>query len=231
MIAIRKANDRFHTQIDWLDSWHTFSFGDHFDRNFMSFRSLRVINDDIIGAGQGFGMHPHRDMEIITYMLEGGIAHQDSMGNGAVIVPGIVQRMSAGRGLLHAEANASTTGPCRLLQIWIMPEAQALEPTYEDRCFPALDSGELVLICSNDGRDGSMKINQDASMFACRLPAGETRTVEISEGRFGWVQVASGEVSLNGEVLNHGDGAAVSFETRLTVEAGTDSEFLLFDLA
>ncbi|MEQ1823532.1 MAG: pirin family protein [Fimbriimonadaceae bacterium] len=231
MIAIRKANDRFHTEIAWLDSWHTFSFGDHFDRNFMSFRSLRVINDDIIGAGQGFGMHPHRDMEIVTYMLDGELAHRDSMGNGATIRPGVIQRMSAGRGLMHAEANASQTESCRLLQIWIMPESQALEPTYEDRAFPDLDSGNLVLICSHEGRDGSMKINQDASMYACRLPSGQAQTLEISEGRFAWVQVADGEIALNGESIARGDGAAVSFETVLTFEAGTDSEFLVFDLA
>ncbi|OLE96817.1 MAG: quercetin 2,3-dioxygenase [Cyanobacteria bacterium 13_1_20CM_4_61_6] len=231
MITLRKATDRFHTRIGWLDSWHTFSFGDHYDPDQVGFRALRVINDDTVQAGEGFGTHPHRDMEILTYVLQGALAHRDSSGGGGEIRPGDVQRMSAGTGVAHSEFNASQTEPVHFLQIWIVPERQGVTPGYEQKGFPAEEkSGKLRLFASRDARDGSVKINQDASVYGSLLGKGESVAHELSPGRHAWVHVARGAVELNGQRLTAGDGAAVSGERKLSLQGVEPSEILLFDL-
>ncbi len=231
MIRLRKAKDRFHTRIDWLDSWHTFSFGEHYDPEHMGFRVLRVINDDTVQPGQGFGEHPHRDMEILSYVLEGGLSHRDSSGGGGVIRPGDVQRMSAGSGVVHSEFNASSTEPVHFLQIWILPERRGIEPGYEQKSLLRRDQGgKLQLLASRDGRDGSVTIHQDASVYATLLGKGERASFEPAPGRSAWVHVARGAAELNGQKLSAGDGAAVTGERALTF-VGTDAaEVLLFDL-
>ena len=231
MITLRKAKDRFHTRIDWLDSWHTFSFGEHYDAEHMGFRVLRVINDDTVQPGQGFGEHPHRDMEILSYVLEGGLSHRDSSGGGGVIRPGDVQRMSAGSGVVHSEFNASSTEPVHFLQIWILPERRGIEPGYEQKSLLRRDQGgKLQLLASRDGRDGSVTIHQDASVYAALLGKGERASFEPAPSRSAWVHVARGAVELNGQKLSAGDGAAVTDERALTF-VGTDAaEVLLFDL-
>jgi redox-sensitive bicupin YhaK (pirin superfamily) len=232
MIVRRPANERGRTQIGWLDSWHSFSFGDYYDPAHVDFRSLRVLNDDRVAAGQGFGMHPHRDMEIITYMLSGALEHKDSLGTGSVIRPGEVQRMSAGTGIRHSEFNPSPTEPAHLLQIWFTPERRGLEPGYEQKAFPEGERrNRWRLVASRDGRDGSVTIHQDAAMYVTSLDAGKTATHERARGRHGWLQVARGAVTLNGEPLQTGDGAAVSDESELTVSATDPAEVVLFDLA
>jgi redox-sensitive bicupin YhaK (pirin superfamily) len=232
MIVRRPANGRGRTQIGWLDSWHSFSFGDYYDPAHVDFRSLRVLNDDRVAAGQGFGMHPHRDMEIITYMLSGALEHKDSLGTGSVIRPGEVQRMSAGTGIRHSEFNPSPTEPAHLLQIWFTPERRGLEPGYEQKAFPEGERrNRWRLVASRDGRDGSVTIHQDAAMYVTSLDAGKTATHELARGRHGWLQVARGAVTLNGEPLQTGDGAAVSDESELTVSATDPAEVVLFDLA
>ncbi len=232
MITLRKAADRFHTRIDWLDSWHTFSFADHYDPNHMGFRSLRVINDDTVQPGQGFGAHPHRDMEILSYVLEGGLAHRDSSGGGGVIRPGDVQRMSAGSGVVHSEFNASREEPVHFLQIWLVPEQRGIDPGYEQKSFPAAArSGKLRVLASRDGRDGSVRIHQDATVYGTLLGSGERVTYELRPGRHAWVHVARGSAELNGTKLVAGDGAAVSDERAIALRGVDAAEVLLFDLA
>jgi redox-sensitive bicupin YhaK (pirin superfamily) len=231
MITLRKAKDRFHTRIDWLDSWHTFSFGDHYDPEHMGFRVLRVINDDTVQPGQGFGEHPHRDMEILSYVLEGGLSHRDSSGGGGVIRPGDVQRMSAGSGVVHSEFNASSTEPVHFLQIWILPERRGIKPGYEQKSLLRRDlGGKLQLLASRDGRDGSVTIHQDASVYGAALGKGERASFEPAPSRHAWVHVARGTLGLNGQELAAGDGAAVSDERALTLVGIDSAEVLLFDL-
>lgn len=232
MIKIRRANERGHANYGWLDTYYTFSFADYFDRNHMGFRSLRVLNDDRIDPGQGFGSHPHKDMEIITYILDGALAHKDSTGGGSVIRPGDVQRMSAGTGVVHSEFNHSDSEPIHLLQIWIEPDTLGVEPGYEEKSFTAEDKrGRLRLIASPDARDGSLTIRQDAFVYATILEKGEETGVDLESGRHAWVQLARGTVKVNGEYLADGDGAAVSDETRLAIAGVESAEVLVFDLA
>src|SRR5260370_32730520 len=230
MIHIRPGNERGQSRLDWLDSRHSFSFGDYYDPANMGFRSLRVINDDWVGAGGGFGMHPHRDMEIITYVLDGSLEHRDSLGTGSVIQLGEVQRMTAGTGIRHSEFNPSEKTPVHLLQIWLLPEKKGLTPAYEQKSFSANGHG-LELVAARDGRDGAVTIHQDVDLFACRLKEGERIQHRVQPGRHGWVQITRGEVSLNGQRLTAGDGAALSDEPAVEVTAAKPAEFLLFDLA
>jgi redox-sensitive bicupin YhaK (pirin superfamily) len=234
MITVRKAADRGRSHTDWLDSKHTFSFADYVDPKQMGFGKLRVINDDVVSPARGFGRHPHRDMEILSYVLEGSLEHKDSMGNGSVIRPGDVQRMSAGTGVLHSEANASAADRVHFLQIWIEPDQRGLPPGYEQKRFEESDRrGVLRLVASRDGREGSVTVHQDVSLFAGILGPGQHAELTLAEGRRAWVQVARGAVTVNGTALGEGDGAALAGETRLTVEndgASTDSEVLVFDL-
>lgn len=230
MIDIRPSAERGEGDFGWLKTQHSFSFDTYHDPRFMGFRSLRVINEDWVQAGHGFPMHPHRDMEIITYVLDGAIEHQDSMGNGSIIRPGDGQRMSAGTGVRHSEANASKTEAAHLLQIWILPDRRGHEPGYEQKAFPEAEKrGRLRLIASPDGADGSVTIHQDAKLYASLLNPGQAVKHELRKGRYAWLQVARGAVELNGQSLNQGDGAAISDE-RLTVKATEDAEVLLFDL-
>ena len=232
MIRVRPSAARGHFDHGWLDTYHTFSFGDYFDREHMGFRSLRVLNEDRVAPGAGFGKHGHRDMEILTLVLEGELRHQDSMGNGSVIRRGRVQRMSAGTGVLHSEVNASADKPVHLIQIWILPDEERLTPEYEEREIdPEETRGKLRLIASRDGRDGSLKVHQDTSLWLTTLKKGEAISHGLAPGRHAWLQVARGTIALNGQVLETGDGAAVSDELALTIEANDDSEVLLFDLA
>ena len=232
MIRIRKAADRGRSRTDWLDSRHTFSFADYLDPSQMGFGRLRVINDDVVAPSNGFGRHPHRDMEILSYVLEGELRHGDSMGNGSTIRPGDVQRMSAGTGILHSEANASSTDRVRFLQIRIEPEKRGLPPGYEQKTFDeASRRGTLKLVAARDGRDGAVTVHQDVSVYAGLLASGEQAEVAIAPGRKAWVQVARGSVAVNGEALGEGDGAAVEAEARVTVQGRDDAEVLVFDLA
>ena len=232
MIRLRKATDRGHADHGWLDTWHTFSFADYYDPEHMGFRALRVINDDVVAPGRGFGTHPHRDMEIVTYVLEGALAHEDSMGNASTIVPGEVQRMSAGTGVLHSEFNHSRTDRVHLLQIWLLPDRTGIAPSYEQTLFPDEEKrGRLRLVASPDGADGSVMIHQDARLYATLLAPGEEVSHPLAPGRHAWVHVARGKASLNGRPLEAGDGAAVSAEERLTLRGDGQAEVLLFDLA
>jgi redox-sensitive bicupin YhaK (pirin superfamily) len=232
MMIKRPAAERGHAQHGWLDSHHTFSFADYYDPKHMGFAGLRVINDDRVAAGQGFGTHPHRDMEIISYVLEGALEHKDSMGTGSVIVPGDVQRMSAGTGVRHSEFNASKTDPVHFLQIWIMPKAVGMAPGYEQKSFGASEKkGRLRVVASPDGRDGSVTVHADAVLRAGVFDAGESDEVELAPGRSAWVHVASGGVKVNGEVLREGDGAAITGEAKVTVDGVDHGEVLVFDLA
>jgi quercetin 2,3-dioxygenase len=232
MIQIRRSEERGHANHGWLDTRFTFSFADYYDQRFMGFRSLRVINDDRVAGGAGFGMHPHRDMEIVTYMLDGALAHQDSMGNGSTIRPGEVQRMTAGTGIMHSESNPGSE-KARLLQIWLLPREKGLTPGYDQKFFPGeAKAGKLALIASPEGQDGSMRIEQDVNLYASWLTTGEQVRHTIAAGRHAWIQVARGTVTVNGEKLEEGDGAAVSDEAELSIAGQTDegAEFLLFDL-
>jgi quercetin 2,3-dioxygenase len=232
MITLRPANERGQTALSWLDSRHSFSFGDYYDPDHMGFRSLRVINDDQVAPGAGFGMHPHRDMEIITYVVNGALEHRDSLGTGEVLRPGEVQRMTAGTGIRHSEFNPSATEPVHLLQIWLLPERTGLTPGYEQKAFPEAERrGRWRMVAARDGRDGAVTINQDADVYATRLEPGETARHDLRPGRHAWVQVARGSVTLNGRTLRAGDGAAVSNEAALAVAATEPAEVLLFDLA
>jgi redox-sensitive bicupin YhaK (pirin superfamily) len=233
MLNLRKAEERGRANLGWLDSRHTFSFGHYHDPEHMGVGPLRVINDDRVAPGAGFPTHPHADMEIISYVLEGGLAHRDSIGTGSVIRPGDVQRMSAGTGIRHSEFNASETEPVHFLQIWIIPEKQGLAPGYEQKSFSA-DSkrGTLKLVGSRDGRDGSVTIHRDVDLYATRPGDGRAVTHELAAGRIGWVQVAQGTATLNGEQLRPGDGVALEAGTKIAL-AGTsdDAEILVFDMA
>lgn len=231
MIKVRKANERGHFDFGWLNTYHTFSFGDYYDPANMGFRSLRVINEDFVRAGVGFPTHGHRDMEIVTYILRGGLEHKDSMGNGSVIRPGEVQRMTAGTGVRHSEMNPSKEEDVHLLQIWILPESQGIEPGYEQTFFAEEEKkGKLRLIASREGNDGSVTIHQDAKIYSTLLEEGESVTHQLQNGRHAWLQVARGAVEVNGVELNQGDGAAVSDEAEVKIAGRESSEVLLFDL-
>lgn len=233
MIAIRKAQERGHFNHGWLDTYHTFSFADYYDPAHMGFRSLRVINDDRVAPGEGFGMHGHRDMEIVTYVLDGALAHKDSMGNGSVIRPGNLQRMSAGTGVQHSEFNPSATEPVHLYQIWLLPNRRGLTPSYEEHAVPEFEKqGRFRLVASPDGAEGSLTIHQDARLYLARLAEGDEVSQPLGRGRGAWLQVLRGRVRLGGKDLAEGDGAALSDEEKVSVQAaGEESEVLLFDLA
>jgi redox-sensitive bicupin YhaK (pirin superfamily) len=232
MITIRRSEERGHFDLGWLDTYHTFSFDQFYDPAHMRFRSLRVINEDRVAPGQGFPTHSHRDMEIITYILSGALEHRDSMGNGSVIRPGDVQRMTAGTGVSHSEFNPSESEAVHLLQIWILPKAHGLPPGYEEKHFSEEERRVwLRLIASEDGREGSVAINQDARVYATLLEAGQIITHALEPNRYAWIQLARGTLRLNGLELKQGDGAAVSRERDLTIEAHDQAELLLFDLA
>lgn len=233
MIYIRKSEERGHANHGWLDSYHTFSFADYYDPEFMGFRHLRVINQDWIDKGMGFGTHPHNNMEIVTYVLEGALEHKDSMGNGSVMYPGDVQRMSAGTGVTHSEFNHSKTDPARLLQIWILPEKNDITPSYEQKNYPSEEKkGKLRLIASNDGREGSVTINQNLNLYASLLDKDQEISFQIPEKRNVWIQMAQGSALLNNEYeLNEGDGVAITEEKALSLKGRSNAEILLFDLA
>lgn len=233
MITRRPASERGRADLGWLESRHTFSFGDYYDADHMGFRTLRVINEDRVEPGKGFGTHSHRDMEIISYVLDGVLEHRDSMGNGSVIRPGEVQRMSAGTGVRHSEMNPSPDELVHFLQIWILPERSGIEPSYEQRAFPEAERrGHLRLVAARDGRDGAVTIHQDAELLIGVLESGESLVHAIAPGRHAWVQVARGAVDLNGMVLDAGDGAAASGERKLAFRGSAPgSEVLVFDLA
>ncbi len=232
MIRIRPSAARGRFDFGWLDTRHSFSFGDYRDSDHMGFRALRVINEDWIQAGQGFGEHPHRDMEILTWVMEGALAHKDSVGGGGVSRPGELQRMSAGAGLTHSEFNASASEPVHLLQIWILPEARGLEPRYGQTAFPAEGrQNRLQLLASHSGREGSLDIHQDADLWVADLEAGVALDHALAPGRSAWIQVARGRVTVNGTTLEAGDGAAITEESRLDITALAPSQILLFDLA
>jgi redox-sensitive bicupin YhaK (pirin superfamily) len=232
MLSILAAARRGHTDAGWLDSHHSFSFGEFYDPKQMGFRTLRVINEDRVQPGQGFGTHGHRDMEIITYVLEGALEHKDSLGTGSVIRPGDVQRMSAGTGVRHSEFNASRVEPVHFLQIWILPEKQGIAPGYEQKTFaPGEVSEKLRLVASHDGRDSSLTIHQDAEIYAGKLRAGTSLSQSIAPGRYGWLQVARGQLKVAGSPVGAGDGVAIAQETSVLMEAVSDAEVLFFDLA
>jgi hypothetical protein len=232
MITLRKSEDRGHGKIDWLESRHSFSFGEYYDPAFESFGPLRVINEDWIKGGAGFPPHPHRDMEIVTYILDGAIAHKDSTGGGGTIRPGEIQRMSAGSGIVHAEFNASATETCHLLQIWIMPSKRGIEPGYEQKTIDAeAVRNHFARIASPEPRENEVRLVQDAEIWAARLDAGVEAIHPLAQGRKAWLQVAKGEIVLDGQVLKAGDAAAITDQTQIAVRSKTPSEVLLFDLA
>jgi redox-sensitive bicupin YhaK (pirin superfamily) len=232
MITIRRSNERGHFDHGWLNTYHTFSFDQYYDPRYMGFRNLRVINEDFVAAGRGFPKHGHRDMEIITYILEGALKHEDSMGNGSVIRPGDVQRMTAGTGVRHSEQNASDSERVHLLQIWILPNTVGLDPGYEQKAFSEDERrGRLRLIASEDGREGTVQLHQDVSLFASILPVGEEVERQMDQHRYAWLQVARGTVDVNGERANQGDGVVAIGESSLRLRAAEDAEVLLFDLA
>jgi redox-sensitive bicupin YhaK (pirin superfamily) len=232
MITIRKGQERGHFDHGWLNTYFTFSFADYYDPQHVHFRTLRVLNDDRVAAGAGFPEHPHRDMEIVTYVLDGALEHRDSMGNGSVIRPGDLQYMSAGSGVTHSEFNASKTEPVHLLQIWMFPEKKGMKPAYDQKNFPREDKlGKLRLVASPDGREGSVTIRQDNELYATVLGAGESVRHELKPERHAFVQVARGSVKLNGTKLVEGDGAAISEEKAVELTGVKDAEVLLFDLA
>ena len=232
MLTVRLADDRGHFDHGWLDTRHTFSFAEYHDPNHMGFRALRVLNEDRVRPGEGFPTHGHRDMEILSYVLEGRLAHRDSLGNGSVIVPGDIQRMSAGTGVTHSEKNASDAEPVHFLQIWILPDRQGLTPGYEQLAFTGAERrGRLRLVASRDGADGSVTVHQDVRILAGTLERGEAATHRLAKGRHAWIQVARGQVRVNGQILSAGDGAAISGEHEVTITGTPGGEVLLFDLA
>ena len=232
MITIRKASDRGHANHGWLDTWHTFSFASYRDRQHMGFRSLRVMNEDFVAPGQGFGEHPHEDMEIVTYVLEGALEHKDSMGNGEVLRPGEFQRMSAGTGITHSEFNPSRTELVHLYQIWLYPERKGIEPSYEQKRFAEEERhNRLRLVASPDATEGSLTIHQDARVYLAKLDSKAKVNHDLPKDRHAWLQVLRGTVTLNGRDLNTSDGAAVSEENVLEIQATADAEIMLFDLA
>jgi redox-sensitive bicupin YhaK (pirin superfamily) len=231
MITIRKAEERGHFDFGWLNTYHSFSFGDYHDPRNMGFRSLRVINEDVVQQGRGFPRHGHRDMEIVTYILQGALQHRDNMGNGSIIRPGDVQRMSAGTGVTHSESNPSSDEAVHLLQIWILPSKEGIQPDYEEKKFPAAEKrNKLRLIISPDGSEGAVRINQDARVYASVLDQDHEVVQQLLSGRHAWLQVATGSVTLNDVELNQGDGAAISEESNLKLAAHSAAEILLFDL-
>ena len=234
MIKLRPADERGHAEHGWLSSRHTFSFADYYDPRHMGFRALRVINEDKVQPGKGFGTHGHRDMEIVSYVLDGALEHKDSLGTGSVIRPGDVQRMSAGTGVRHSEFNASKSDLVHFLQIWLLPEKPDLPPSYEQKNFePAARRGKLLLVASPQGKDGALTVHQDVRLYAGLLGKQERADLELSPGRHAWVQLARGELTLNGTALRAGDGAAVSDEQRLALQGSGEgeAEVLVFDLA
>jgi redox-sensitive bicupin YhaK (pirin superfamily) len=230
MITIRRSADRGHATHGWLDSYHTFSFANYYHPQHIGYRALRVINEDRINPGAGFPTHPHQDMEIITYVLEGAVAHKDSSGGGGVITPGMVQYMSAGSGVAHSEFNASDTEPLHLYQIWLLPNVRGAKPRYEERRIGDARNGALKLIASPDGRDDSFQIRQDAELYASIVKEGETLSHRFAPGRYGWLQVARGGVEIGGLMMQAGDGAKIEAEDEVSFKALADSEVLLFDL-
>ncbi|QQB33821.1 pirin family protein [Achromobacter deleyi] len=232
MLTLRRSAERGHANHGWLDSFHTFSFANYYDPSHMGFGALRVINDDRIAAGRGFGTHGHRDMEIITYVLDGAIAHKDSMGSGSTIQPGNVQRMSAGRGVMHSEFNPRADKETHMLQIWIEPNVTGIAPEYEEKAFTdAQKRGRLQAVVSGDGVDGSMTIHQDVRLYAGLFDGDESATLELAPGRRAWVHVARGSLTVNGVALAAGDAVAISDETRVALSGGDNAEVLVFDLA
>ncbi|MEI8341718.1 MAG: pirin family protein [Verrucomicrobiota bacterium] len=231
MITLRKSAERGHAEHGWLDSCHTFSFANYYNPEQMGFHSLRVINEDRVAPGMGFGMHPHRDMEIVTYVVSGALRHEDSLGNTAVMQAGDVQRISAGAGIKHSEFNDSHSAPVHFLQIWILPDRAGVPPKYSEKSFTRAEAGRLHLITSKEGRDDSLPIHQDADLFLAKLDAKTTLSHSIRTGRSAWVQLIEGGFTLNGQALEPGDGAAVSEEKMLNFQADTGAHFLLFDLA
>jgi redox-sensitive bicupin YhaK (pirin superfamily) len=232
MIRVRKAADRGHADHGWLDTWHTFSFSTYHDPAHTRFRALRVMNEDFVAPGKGFGTHPHNDMEIVTYVLKGALEHRDSMGNGEVLRPGEFQRMSAGTGITHSEFNPSGDEPVHLYQIWLFPERRGIEPSYEQKRFPEEERhNRQRLVASRDAAEGSLRIHQDARIYLSTLDNGRELSIKLSPGRHAWLQVLRGVVSLNGTKLTTSDGAAVSDEGTLNISADADAEVLLFDLA
>lgn len=230
-IQLRRASERGHFDHGWLDTSHTFSFADYYDPRFMGFRVLRVINEDYVAPGRGFGMHPHQNMEIVTYVLDGALAHRDSMGNGSVIRPGDVQRMSAGTGVMHSEMNASKTERVHFLQIWILPDKQGYPPSYAQKAFSADERrGTLRVVVSPHSRDGSLAIHQDATIAASLLAPGQHVEHALGDNRYGWVQVARGSIELAGQKLAAGDGAAIRGPGTLSITGVDDAELLVFDL-
>jgi redox-sensitive bicupin YhaK (pirin superfamily) len=231
-LTIRKADDRGMMDLGWLQTRHSFSFADYYDPEHMGYHSLRVINDDYIAAGQGFGTHPHRDMEIITYVVSGELEHKDSMGNGSIIRPDDVQRMSAGTGVTHSEFNPQADEPVHLLQIWIQPARKDITPSYEQKKYAADEkANQLKLVASPDGAGGSVTINQDARIYATRLEPGQALTQPCDPSRYLWIQVVEGNLSVNGETLTTGDGAAIEKASMLSLAGIDNSEVLIFDLA
>jgi len=230
MIRIRPSDERGHFNHGWLDTFHSFSFAMYHDPDHMGFRDLRVINEDRVQPGRGFGTHPHRDMEILTYVLEGALEHRDSLGHGAVIEAGELQRMTAGTGIQHSEFNASRTVPVHLYQIWILPEREGLEPGYEQRRIDAATPDRLQLVASRDGREGSLTIHQDANVYRLALSEGGRVALPLEPARHAWIQVLRGSVELEGHRLEPGDGAAISEEEHLEVKGQTRAETLVFDL-
>src|SRR5436190_10513576 len=232
MITIRRASDRGHANHGWLNTYHTFSFSSYQDSRHMRFRALRVMNEDWVAAGQGFGTHPHNDMEIVTYVLEGALEHKDSMGNGEVLRPGEFQRMSAGTGITHSELNPSKAEPVHLYQIWLLPERNGITPSYEQKRFPDDERhNQLRLVASRDQADGSLLIHADARVYPGTIDQGGSVTHELDAKRYAWLQVLRGSVMLNAQTLETSDGAAVSNETALKIEATSNAEVMLFDLA
>ncbi len=231
MVRVRRGMERGHFDHGWLNTYHTFSFAGYQDRAQMGFRSLRVMNEDWIAPGRGFGAHPHENMEIVTYVLSGELAHKDSLGTGSTIRPGELQRMTAGTGIVHSEFNPSMREPVHLYQIWMYPERAGLEPSYEQKAFPEEERrGRLRLVASPDGRDGSLSIRQDARLYLALMEGGEEISHELGPGRYAWVQVLRGEVALGELALSAGDGAAIAEEPGLRIQAGGQAEVLVFDL-
>ena len=230
MITIRKSEERGHADHGWLDTRHTFSFANYFDPQHTQFRTLRVLNEDRVMGGQGFGSHPHRDMEIISYVVSGALEHKDNLGTRAVMRAGDVQRISAGTGVVHSEYNSSPDVPVHFLQIWILPDERGVKPEYAEKSFRDAPAGKLNLIASKGGRDGSISIHQDADVNVAKLPAGGKLEHSFEKGRSGWVQLIEGSLEVNGQKLNAGDGAAISDETKVKFEAPASAHFLFFDL-
>jgi quercetin 2,3-dioxygenase len=232
MIRVRKSSERGHADHGWLNAYHTFSFADYYDPAYTNFRALRVMNEDRVRPGQGFGMHPHRDMEIVTYVLEGALEHRDSMGNGEVLRPGEFQRMSAGKGVRHSEFNPSDSESVHLYQIWLLPSETGIEPSYEQKRFPADGrKNQLQLVASTDAVADSLRIHQDAKIYLSNLDAASNIAYGLAAGRHAWLQVLRGAVSLNGVPLQTSDGAAISEETELKIHAAESAEIMLFDLS